>query len=77
MAWGHPAPPTTFPEASRPPPYRVPCQRPPIPTHLNLRKRMSRPTLSHAWGPHSGQGPLALTPALREAASTEEEKAGP
>lgn len=38
---------------------------------------MSRPTLSHARGPHSGQGPLALTPALREAASTEEEKAGP
>lgn len=38
---------------------------------------MSRPTPSHAWGPYSRQGPCALTHALTEAASTEEEKVCP
>lgn len=77
VAQGHPAPPTIFLEASRPPPYCIPCQRPPIPTILNLRKRMPRLTPSHARGPYSRQGPRTLTPALREVASTEEEKVCP
>lgn len=31
-ALGHPEPPSTFREASRPPSYHVPCQKPPDPT---------------------------------------------